>query len=93
MLVICANLQVLKNMGEILKAGGADYSSVVKTTIMYDSSSLFSSILLLRLIGVDIFKWISINVLLFLWFSSCRLADLKDFKTVNEIYAKCEYDS
>ncbi|XP_057550864.1 reactive Intermediate Deaminase A, chloroplastic [Amaranthus tricolor] len=42
--------QVLKNMGEILKAAGADYSSVVKTTIM--------------------------------------LADLKDFKKVNEIYAK-----
>ncbi|XP_010544262.1 PREDICTED: reactive Intermediate Deaminase A, chloroplastic isoform X3 [Tarenaya hassleriana] len=42
--------QVLKNMGEILKASGADYSSVVKTTIM--------------------------------------LADLKDFKKVNEIYAK-----
>ncbi|KAM7280834.1 hypothetical protein ACFE04_007968 [Oxalis oulophora] len=44
--------QVMKNMGEILKASGADYSSVVKTTIMY------------------------------------RLADLNDFKTVNEIYAK-----
>lgn len=28
------NLQVLKNMGEILKASGADYSAVVKTTIM-----------------------------------------------------------
>ncbi|KAM0940949.1 putative 2-iminobutanoate/2-iminopropanoate deaminase [Dioscorea sansibarensis] len=42
--------QVLKNMGEILKASGADYSSVVKTTIM--------------------------------------LADLKDFKAVNEIYSK-----
>ncbi|XP_028759157.1 reactive Intermediate Deaminase A, chloroplastic-like [Neltuma alba] len=42
--------QVLKNMGEILKAGGASYSSVVKTTIL--------------------------------------LADLKDFKKVNEIYAK-----
>lgn len=42
--------QVLKNMGEILKASGASYSSVVKTTIM--------------------------------------LADLKDFKQVNEIYAK-----
>ncbi|XP_010466224.1 PREDICTED: reactive Intermediate Deaminase A, chloroplastic-like [Camelina sativa] len=42
--------QLLKNMGEILKAGGADYSSVVKTTIM--------------------------------------LADLGDFKKVNEIYAK-----
>ncbi|MBA0580313.1 hypothetical protein Gorai_022539 [Gossypium raimondii] len=41
---------VLKNMGEILKAGCADYSAVVKTTIM--------------------------------------LADLKDFKKVNEIYAK-----
>ncbi|KAF6173317.1 hypothetical protein GIB67_027012 [Kingdonia uniflora] len=45
--------QVLKNMGEILKASGASYSSVVKTTIM--------------------------------------LADLKDFKKVNEIYAKCEF--
>ncbi|KAL8505577.1 hypothetical protein ACS0TY_016716 [Phlomoides rotata] len=42
--------QVLKNMGEILKAGGASYASVVKTTIM--------------------------------------LADLKDFKKVNEIYGK-----
>ncbi|XP_047969184.1 reactive Intermediate Deaminase A, chloroplastic-like isoform X1 [Salvia hispanica] len=42
--------QVLKNMGEILKASGASYASVVKTTIM--------------------------------------LADLKDFKKVNEIYAK-----
>lgn len=28
-------LQVLKNMGEILKASGATYTSVVKTTIMY----------------------------------------------------------
>ncbi|XP_039065489.1 reactive Intermediate Deaminase A, chloroplastic-like [Hibiscus syriacus] len=44
--------QLLKNMSEILKDGGVDYSSVVKTTIM--------------------------------------LADLKDFKKVNEIYAKCE---
>ncbi|XP_027332169.1 reactive Intermediate Deaminase A, chloroplastic-like [Abrus precatorius] len=42
--------QLLKNMGEILKAGGASYSSVVKTTIM--------------------------------------LADLNDFKKVNEIYAQ-----
>ncbi|KAL1567015.1 2-iminobutanoate/2-iminopropanoate deaminase [Salvia divinorum] len=42
--------QVLKNMGEILKASGASYASVVKTTIM--------------------------------------LADLKEFKKVNEIYAK-----
>jgi len=42
--------QVLKNMGEILKASGAHYSSVVKTTIM--------------------------------------LADLNDFKKVNEVYAK-----
>lgn len=42
--------QVLKNMGEILKASGASYSSVVKTTIM--------------------------------------LADLQDFKKVNEVYAK-----
>jgi len=42
--------QVMLNMGEILKAGGASYDSVVKTTIM--------------------------------------LADLGDFKAVNEIYAK-----
>ncbi|KAB5534828.1 hypothetical protein DKX38_017914 [Salix brachista] len=42
--------QVLKNMGEILKASGSHYSLVVKTTIM--------------------------------------LADLKDFKKVNDIYAK-----
>ncbi|XP_042519026.1 reactive Intermediate Deaminase A, chloroplastic-like [Macadamia integrifolia] len=42
--------QLLKNMGEILKASGASYSSVVKTTIM--------------------------------------LADLNDFKKVNEIYGK-----
>ncbi|XP_022768056.1 reactive Intermediate Deaminase A, chloroplastic-like [Durio zibethinus] len=41
---------VLKNMGEILKASGANYSSMVKITIM--------------------------------------LADLKDFKKINEIYAK-----
>ncbi|KAL0719103.1 hypothetical protein Bca4012_068427 [Brassica carinata] len=42
--------QVLKNIGEILKAGGASYCSAVKTTIM--------------------------------------LADLADFKKVNEIYGK-----
>ncbi|OVA10540.1 YjgF/Yer057p/UK114 family [Macleaya cordata] len=42
--------QVLKNMGEILKAGGVSFASVVKTTVM--------------------------------------LADLKDFKKVNEIYGK-----
>lgn len=42
--------QVMKNMGAILAASGADYASVVKTTIM--------------------------------------LADLKDFKAVNEIYGK-----
>ncbi|CAK8565578.1 unnamed protein product [Lathyrus sativus] len=42
--------QILKNMGEILKSGGASYESVVKTTIL--------------------------------------LADLKDFKKVNDIYAK-----
>ncbi|KAG2246834.1 hypothetical protein Bca52824_086462 [Brassica carinata] len=42
--------QVLKNMGQILKAGGAKYCSVVKTTIM--------------------------------------LADLADFKKVNDIYGK-----
>ncbi|RDX60813.1 Reactive Intermediate Deaminase A, chloroplastic, partial [Mucuna pruriens] len=32
--------QLLKNMGEILKAGGASYSSVVKTTIMYEFLTL-----------------------------------------------------
>ncbi|XP_011627292.1 reactive Intermediate Deaminase A, chloroplastic [Amborella trichopoda] len=42
--------QALKNIGEILRASGASYSSVVKTTVL--------------------------------------LADMKDFKTVNEIYAK-----
>ncbi|PVH64932.1 hypothetical protein PAHAL_2G388500 [Panicum hallii] len=42
--------QIMKNMGEILKASGASYASVVKTTIM--------------------------------------LADLQDFKKVNEIYGK-----
>eukprot|EP00270_Netrium_digitus_P005232 TRINITY_DN1687_c0_g1_i1.p1 TRINITY_DN1687_c0_g1~~TRINITY_DN1687_c0_g1_i1.p1 ORF type:complete len:215 (-),score=41.74 TRINITY_DN1687_c0_g1_i1:677-1288(-) len=42
--------QVMLNMGEILRAGGADFDSVVKTTIM--------------------------------------LADLADFKKVNEIYGK-----
>ena len=53
-------------MGEILKASGADYSSVVKTTIMYDPSSLFSAILLVMLIGIDSLKWI--RSLSFLWF-------------------------
>eukprot|EP00850_Spirogloea_muscicola_P023626 SM000373S13608 [mRNA] locus=s373:20522:21592:+ [translate_table: standard] len=42
--------QLMTNMGHILKAGGSDYASVVKTTIM--------------------------------------LADLADFKIVNEIYGK-----
>lgn len=42
--------QLMKNMGEILRAAGADYGKVVKTTIM--------------------------------------LADLGDFKKVNEIYGK-----
>lgn len=40
----------MQNMGEILKAAGADFSQVVKTTIL--------------------------------------LADMDDFKTVNEIYGK-----
>lgn len=31
--------------------------------------------------------------LFFALFPSCRLADLKDFKKVNEIYAKCECNS
>src|SRR5574341_425877 len=42
--------QVLKNLGEILKAGGAGYDNVVKTTIY--------------------------------------LADMADFKAVNEVYAR-----
>lgn len=29
-------MQALKNVGAILKAGGADYDRVVKTTIMYE---------------------------------------------------------
>lgn len=29
-------MQALKNVGAILRAGGADYDRVVKTTIMYD---------------------------------------------------------
>ncbi|GLT59381.1 hypothetical protein SLA2020_322020 [Shorea laevis] len=36
--------QVLKNMGEILKGGGADYSSVVKTTIMLADLSDFQKV-------------------------------------------------
>lgn len=67
-------------MGEILKAGGASYSSVVKTTIMYEFLALCSWSLLH--FG---------NVTSFWGFISCRLADLKDFKKVNEIYAKCEF--
>ncbi|XVE84953.1 hypothetical protein DITRI_Ditri17bG0053100 [Diplodiscus trichospermus] len=47
--------EVVKNMGEILKAGDPVYSYVAKTTII----------------------WL----------------DLKGFKKVNEIYAKCEYNS
>ncbi|KAJ3670447.1 hypothetical protein LUZ60_010771 [Juncus effusus] len=42
--------QIMKNIGEVLKASGASYSSVVKTTIL--------------------------------------LADINDFKKVNEVYAK-----
>jgi hypothetical protein len=37
-----AKLQVLKNMGEILKSGGASYAAVVKTTIMYEFLQLFA---------------------------------------------------
>uniref|UniRef100_A0A453BE66 Uncharacterized protein n=1 Tax=Aegilops tauschii subsp. strangulata TaxID=200361 RepID=A0A453BE66_AEGTS len=33
--------QVMKNMGEILKASGASYSSVVKTTIMVSGPTGF----------------------------------------------------
>ncbi|KAG9143199.1 hypothetical protein Leryth_010122 [Lithospermum erythrorhizon] len=59
--------QVMKNMGEILKASGASYSSVVKTTIMY--AFLASSFFILLTI---------------------RLADLNDFKKVNEVYDREE---
>lgn len=73
--------QVLKNMGEILKAGGASYSSVVKTTIMYEVFSLPQ---------FDYIEcWHQDDQ--FLPFNTCRLADLKDFKKVNDIYAKCEF--
>ncbi|CAH8383308.1 unnamed protein product [Eruca vesicaria subsp. sativa] len=68
--------QVLKNMGEILKASGADYSSVVKTTIMY---------ILLNVI-IYPFEFFESNI--FRIFLCHRLADLGDFKKVNEIYAK-----
>lgn len=77
--------QVMKNMGEILKAGGADYSSVVKTTIMYE---FFCHFLLPCLIlwSQDLDKEdVSLIVL------PCRLADLGDFQKVNEIYGKCKY--
>nr|GMD51342.1 reactive Intermediate Deaminase A, chloroplastic-like [Ipomoea batatas] len=34
-------MQVLKNIGEILKAGGVNYSNVVKTTILLLNFPLF----------------------------------------------------
>lgn len=73
-------LQLLKNMGEILKSGGASYSSVVKTTILYGICAL------------PYFElyWMLQDDYIILFISS-RLADLKDFKKVNEIYAKCEF--
>lgn len=73
--------KVLKNMGEILKASGADYSSVVKTTIMY---VLFKRIIIHLSFEKKIQNLISLIL-------SHRLADLGDFKKVNEIYAKCEF--
>ncbi|XP_019194334.1 PREDICTED: reactive Intermediate Deaminase A, chloroplastic-like [Ipomoea nil] len=36
--------QVLRNIGEILKAGGADYSSVVKTTILLADMNDFNNV-------------------------------------------------
>uniref|UniRef100_A0A9I9ECP0 Uncharacterized protein n=1 Tax=Cucumis melo TaxID=3656 RepID=A0A9I9ECP0_CUCME len=60
--------QVLKNMGEILKAGGASYSSVVKTTIIKSTKYTFCRFT----------RWVDVGV--------NKLADLKDFKKVNEIY-------
>lgn len=69
-------------MGEILKASGADYSSVVKTTIMYvfvRQNQYLYEILNLRKQKRSY------------WFFCHRLADLNDFKKVNEIYAKCEF--
>ena len=73
--------QVMKNMGEILKASGASYASVVKTTIMYEH------ILYMELLFCS--KYCDLEE----WFCSCtcRLADLQDFKKVNEIYGKCKF--
>lgn len=82
--------QVLKNMGEILKASGANYSSVVKTTIMYVILICFFHGLAYiqsphnKFIFLQHFKYDHVLLI-------CRLADLKDFKKVNEIYAKCEF--
>ena len=74
--------KVLKNMGQILKAGGAKYCSVVKTTIMY---VLFQQRSFIHMIFESKnTKFIS------LFFFGHRLADLADFKKVNEIYGKCE---
>lgn len=39
-------MQVLKNIGEILKAGGVNYSNVVKTTILYVILTLYLSVLI-----------------------------------------------
>ncbi|GAQ82368.1 putative endoribonuclease [Klebsormidium nitens] len=36
--------QVMKNMGEILKAGGCDYSNVVKTTILLADLADFQTV-------------------------------------------------
>lgn len=77
-------LQILKNMGEILTSGGASYASVVKTTILYEW-------FVLSLVQLCI--WVVARCRRLISFISSRLADLKDFKKVNDIYAKCEYVS
>ncbi|KAL4183066.1 hypothetical protein AMTRI_Chr11g153330 [Amborella trichopoda] len=72
--------QALKNIGEILRASGASYSSVVKTTVLYgfDTTTFIYNFLLKDLHAKKTYELIL-----------DRLADMKDFKTVNEIYAKC----
>lgn len=50
-------MQALKNVGAILKAGGADYDRVVKTTIMYEILTIS-------------FFFFFLHLLLFFFFSS-----------------------
>lgn len=52
-------MQALKNVGAILKAGGADYDRVVKTTIMYEILTI--SFFFFFLAFVTFFFFSSIN--------------------------------